>query len=431
VVEAVSLLLALLIGGALGFWISHSVARTRTDLEALRARELDERLRTAEAARELVRGDLSVAQQRTAQLEATLTHERETRAKMESEFKSLSSDALARNTQEFLKLARTTFDSLQQQSVGELEKRQQAVEALVRPIRESLDKVDTKIGEIEKARANAYGQLSEQLKSLGSAQIALQVEAAKLATALRSTTTAGTWGELQLRRVIELSGMTSYCDFLEQQTANALRPDVVVRLPGNQQIVIDAKAPNDAYREAVNSGDELIRASKLAEHATKVRAHIDSLGAKEYWAQFQPSPEFVVMFLPGDQFLAGALQSDPSLVDRAITRRVLLATPASLIALLKAAAYGWRQEAISKNAEAIGALGRELYERFATFAEHLHKTGRNLDAAVRGYNAAVGSFETALLPGARRFAELGVKGGKDLELPGLIDTAPREVIKRE
>jgi DNA recombination protein RmuC len=301
---------------------------------------------------------------------------------------------------------------------------------MVKPIKESLDKVDAKIGEIEKARASAYGQLSEQLKSLGTAQTSLQAEAAKLSTALRSTTTAGTWGELQLRRVVEMSGMVSYCDFVEQESSGALRADLVVRLPGGQQIVVDAKAPNDAYREAANASDDTVRTAKLAEHAAKVRGHIDALGAKDYWAQFQPSPEFVVLFLPGDQFLSGALQSDPSLIDRAIAKKILLATPATLIALLKAAAYGWRQESVSKNAEAIADLGRQLYDRVANFAEHLDKVGRGLETANKSYNAAVGSFEGTLLPGARKFSELGAKGPKELIEPGPVETAPRDVLKR-
>lgn len=355
----------------------------------------------------------------------TEAHERLT-----AEFKALSADALRANNESFLKLAQSTFEKLQETAKGDLSARQQAIDALVKPLKESLEKVDTKIVEIEKARAGAYGQLSEQLKQLGTAQTLLQAEAAKLTTALRSTTTAGTWGELQLRRVVEMSGMSSYCDFAEQQTAGALRADLVVRLPGGQQIVIDAKAPNDAYREAAAASDETVRSARLLEHAAKVRSHIDALGAKGYWEQFQPSPEFVVLFLPGDQFLSGALQVDPTLIDRAFARKVLLATPASLIALLKAAAYGWRQESVSKNAEEIADLGRQLYDRVANFSEHLDRVGRGLETASKAYNQAVGSFESTLLPGARKFVELGAKGAKDLAEPKLIEAAPRDVVKR-
>jgi len=421
-------------GAALGWFIAQSrgaatAERARlleADLAAARARLGEiERLHAAAAP------DLAAARAAATEKIAALTeaHDRLTTA-----FKALSADALSRNTDEFLKLARESFGQLQQQSAADLGQRQQAITALVQPLKESLEKVDAKIGEIEQARAGAYGQLSEQLKALTTTQGQLQAEAAKLSTALRSTTTAGTWGELQLRRVVELSGMVAYCDFTEQEGAtdagSRLRADVVVRLPGGQRIVIDAKAPIDAYREAANAADDAVRTARLAEHAAKVRGHIDALGAKNYWEQFQPSPEFVVLFLPGDQFLSGALQADPTLIDRAIARKVLLATPATLIALLKATAYGWRQEAVSRNAEEIATLGRALYDRLAGFAEHLDRVGRGLEAANKSYNAAVGSFESTVLPGARKFPELGAKGAKDLAEPALVEGAPRGIVKR-
>ncbi|MDI1247999.1 MAG: DNA recombination protein RmuC [Lacunisphaera sp.] len=423
-------LLCLAVGAALGWFIAQSRSaaineRARlltTDLEAARLR-----LAEIENLKSKAENDLSAERASAAEKISALTdaHERLTNS-----FKALSADALRSNNQSFLELARESFGKLHQQSADELGKRQQAIDSMVKPLKESLEKVDAKIGEIEKARASAYGQLSEQLKSLGTAQVSLQAEASKLTTALRSTTTAGTWGELQLRRVVEMSGMSSYCDFVEQQSAGGFRPDLIVRLPGGQQIVIDAKAPNDAYREAANSTDETVRVAKLAEHAAKVRSHIDALGAKNYWEQFQPSPEFVVLFLPGDQFLSGALQGDPTLIDRAIAKKVLLATPATLIALLKAAAYGWRQEDVSKNAQVIADLGRALYDRIANFADNLDKVGRSLETATKAYNSAVGSFEQTLLPGARKFNELGAKGTKELTDPALVETTPREVVKR-
>ena len=419
--ETVIALASAAIAGALvWFW-----AKSQSATLAERARIATEQLTQANA-------ELTALRAKLTELESERGALREAQAKLMDSFKALSADALRSNNQSFLELAKETFSKLHQQSADELGKRQQAIDSLVKPLRESLEKVDVKIGEIEKSRASAYGQLSEQLKSLGTAQGMLQAEAAKLSTALRSTTTAGTWGELQLRRVVEMSGMSAYCDFTEQQTAvsGTFRADLVVRLPGGQQIVVDAKAPNDAYREAANASDDAVRSAKLAEHAAKVRSHIDALGAKDYWAQFQPSPEFVVLFLPGDQFLSGALQADPTLIDRAIARKVLLATPASLIALLKAAAYGWRQESVSKNAEAIADLGRQLYDRIANFAEHLDKVGRGLESASKSYNSAVGSFETTLLPGARKFNELGAKGTKELPAPSAVETAPREVSKR-
>ena len=409
------------------------LAETRAQADALRI------------ALDTARANLAARDTELARLTGTLEGERKAAAeklealqnaqvRLTDVFKALSADALQSNNESFLRLAQTALAQFQEGARGDLDKRQQAIDSLVKPIRESLEKVDTRIGEIERTRAAAYGQLSEQLKSLGTAQTSLQAEAAKLSLSLRSTTTAGTWGELQLRRVVELAGMTSYCDFTEQESVTdstgRLRADLVVRLPGGQQIVIDAKAPNDAYREAANAVDETVRAAKLAEHAAKVRGHIDALSAKEYWAQFQPSPEFVVLFLPGDQFLSGALQSDPALLDRAISRKVLLATPATLIALLKAAAYGWRQEAVSRNAEEIAKLGRELYDRIATFAEHLDNLGAGLKNAVGHYNKAIGSFEGTVLPGARKFDELGARGGKTLPAPGGLDLAPRDLTRR-
>ncbi|MEN9840323.1 MAG: hypothetical protein RL376_123, partial [Verrucomicrobiota bacterium] len=322
---------------------------------------------------------------------------------------------------------------------GDLEKRQLANDALVTPLRETLPHFEAKITAFDQTRAASAAALAQQLQTLSLNQATLQTETARLSTALRSTTTAGTWGELQLRRVVELAGMTDYCDFTEQasvtttagDTPARLRPDLLVRLPGGQRIVVDAKAPNEAYRDAATAPDEATRALKMAEHAAKVSAHVNALGAKAYWEQFQPSPEFVVLFLPGDQFLAGALSADPELLERAILKKVLLATPATLIALLKAAAYGWRQETAAQNAAEITAQARELYDRVCNFTENLGKIGPALDTAAKSYNAALSTLETRVLPSGRRLAELGAKGNKDLPatLPA-ADLAPREITKR-
>jgi DNA recombination protein RmuC len=365
-----------------------------------------------------------------AQLSTQLAAERDAQSRLTNEFKALSADALTRNNTSFLELARESFAKLQQQSVGDLTQRQQAIDAIIKPLKESLQQVDAKIGAIENARKEAYGTLSEQLRSLSTAQLVLQNEASRLSTALRSTSYAGSWGELQLRRVVEMADMLAYCNFSEQETAGGLRADLVIKLPGGQRIVVDAKTPLEAFRAASAATDDTLREGHLAEHALKVRGHIDALGAKNYWEQFQPAPEFVVLFLPGDQFLGAALHADSTLMDRAISRRVLLATPSTLIALLKAASYGWRQESVSKNAEEISQLGRQLYDRLATFADNLEKIGRSLDTALKGYNAAVGSFEATVLPGARRFAELGARGAKELTAPGTVETMPRDVSKR-
>jgi DNA recombination protein RmuC len=406
---------------------------------ALRSREaaMAERVRARDAENARLNAEVSALRTEeirlatvNTQLATQLEAERAAHERVTNEFKALSADALRANRSDFLEQAKQAFAQLHQQSAGDLEQRKQAVEALVKPIRESLDKVDAKMSEIEKARAGAYGALGEQLKALGVAQLQLQTEASRLSTALRSTTYAGSWGELQLRRVVEMADMLSYCDFAEQEFSGGLRADLVVRLPGGQRIVVDAKAPLESFRAAGDTTDEALRATRLVEHAQKVRIHIDALGAKNYWEQFQPAPEFVVLFLPGDHFLTAALQADNLLLDRALARRVLLATPTTLIALLKAAAYGWRQESVAKNADEISALGRTLYDRVASFADNLDKIGRGLDTAVKGYNTAVGSFEGMLLPGARKLAELGTRGAKDLTSPGTVDTAGREVVKR-
>jgi DNA recombination protein RmuC len=413
--------------GATLFWL---ILRPQgaSVLERLRSREQEIARLSAELA--ALRSEVLRLSNLNAQLGTRLEAEQAAHERLTNEFKALSAEALRTNRGDFLDLAKQAFVQMQQQSVGELDQRKQAVESLILPLRDALEKVDLKMAEIEKARAGAYGAIGEQLKALHSAQSQLQGETARLSTALRSTTYAGSWGELQLRRVIEMADMVPYCDFTEQESSGGLRADVVVRLPGGQRIVVDAKAPLEAYRAAGETNDEVVRAARLLDHAAKVRGHIDALGAKNYWEQFQPAPEFVVLFLPGDHFLTAALQADNNLLDRALAKRVLLATPTTLIALLKAAAYGWRQEAVSQNAEEISMLGRALYDRVSAFADNLDKLGRSLETAVKGYNSAVGSFEAMLLPGARKLAELGAKGTRELAPPPGVDTAPREVTKR-
>jgi DNA recombination protein RmuC len=423
----VSLVIAAFLAGTVVFWLWQ---RGRDAARNERIRAADEQLKKMEADLVSTRAEAARLANLNAQLSTQLDAEKAAHERLTNEFKVLAADALRVNRQDFLDQARQAFTQLQQQSTGELEQRKQAIEALVKPLREALEKVDGKIAEIEKSRASAYGALGEQLKSLNAAQLQLQTEAARLSTALRSTTYAGSWGEFQLRRVVEMADMLSYCDFSEQEVAGALRADLVVRLPGGRRIVVDAKTPLESYRFAADAPDEGTRAGRLIEHAQKVRAHIDSLGAKSYWDQFQPGPEFVVLFLPGDHFLTAALQADPSLMDRALGKRVLLATPTTLIALLKAAAYGWRQEAVSKNTEEISSLGRQLYDRISIFADYLGKIGVGLESAVKGYNLAVGTFEQTLLPGARRFDELGAKGGKELSAPETVDTGIREIVKK-
>lgn len=436
--------------GALLAWLFLS-ARINTLRERLLGRDNEAaRLQTEIDTREVnlveARQELETVRATAAGLQATLAAERassteklaaltDAQARAANEFKALSAAALQANNTTFLDLAKESLGLTRQLADGDLEKRQLAIDALVKPLRETLAQVDAKITAFDQTRAASAAALGQQLQTLATSQATLQNETTRLATALRSTTTAGTWGELQLRRVVELAGMTAYCDFTEQSSVTTeerrLRPDLVVRLPAGQRIVVDAKAPNEAYREAASASDETIRVAKLAEHAAKVRGHVDALGVKAYWEQFQPSPEFVVLFLPGDQFLAGALSADPELLERAIQKKVLLATPATLIALLKAAAYGWRQENASRNAEEITDQARELYDRVSGFVEHLTKIGPALDSAAKAYNAALGSFESRVLPAGRNLEKLGAKGNKQLaEIVPTSDVTPRESVKR-
>jgi DNA recombination protein RmuC len=366
--------------------------------------------------------------------EARVAELRSAHERLKGEFAELSALALRSNRDDFLKLAEQSFAQLHEKSASELTVRQQAIDSLVKPLRESLDKVDAKINELEQKRERAYGDLGRQLESLGTAQIRMNAETTKLSSALSTTRTAGTWGEVQLRRVVELSGMIEHCDFDTQKVysdeGGRNRPDLVVSLPGGQFVAVDAKAPTEAFREAAAETDPQLRAAKLKEHAAKVRGHIESLASREYWAKIQPSPEYVVLFLPGDSFLSAAIESDPSIMDRAIDQRVLLATPMTLIALLKAAAYGWKQEAVSRSAEEVSKLGRDLYNRISVFADHMGSTAKGLAAAVRNFNAAIGSFEQNILPSARRFEELGAKGSKEINDPERVELEVREVAKR-
>ena len=344
-------------------------------------------------------------------------------------FKALSRDALKDNNQEFLNLARATLEKFQVTAKGELDQRQQAIDQLVKPLKDSLEKVDGKIGELEKSRAGAYAELREQVKSLATQQLELRNETGNLVKALRTPHIRGRWGEIQLRRVVELAGMLQYCDFTEQETVatedGRIRPDVIVRLPGNRTIVVDAKVPFEAFYESVTTADEVIRVERLKEHARLVRAHIGALSRKSYWETVQPTPEFVLLFLPGENFYSAALEQDPKLIEDGINQRVIIATPTTLIALLKAISYGWQQEQRAANADEVGKLGKELYDRMRTFVNYFADIGRNLDRALESYNKGVGSLEARVLVTARKFKERGAIAGEEIETVEPLDKSTR------
>lgn len=352
------------------------------------------------------------------------------REQLAETFSALSGAALRSNNEEFLRLARENLKQFQLQASAELEKKEKNIEGLVKPIREALEKTERQVREMEQERQKAYGSLTRYLEGMAQTQQQLQSETRNLVKALRRPEVRGQWGEMTLKRLAELAGMVEYCDFYPQESAagegGTLRPDMIVRLPNGREIVVDVKTPLDAYLSAVEAPDDAAREGFLAHHARKVRDRVRELAAKSYWSQFEKSPDFVVLFMPGEQFLSAALDQDPALLEEALRQRVVVATPTTLVALLRAVAYGWRQEALAENAEQIRRVGEELYQRLGTFSEHLAKLGRSLGSGVEHYNRAVGSFERSVMPGARRFTEMGVEARRALDPPEPLEKAVRE-----
>ncbi|HET7922461.1 MAG TPA: DNA recombination protein RmuC [Gammaproteobacteria bacterium] len=365
-----------------------------------------------------------------AALRARLETAANARQELENTFKAVAGDALRQNNQAFIELATQNLGKFQAEARGDLEKRQQAFAELVKPISDTLKKTETQIHEIEKERKEAYGNITRYLGSMNEAQSQLQAETRNLVQALRRPEVRGQWGEMTLRRLAELAGMVNYCDFFEQDSRDGdsgrMRPDMIVRMPDKRELVVDAKTPLDAYLSAVAAKSDEERQQFLLQHARKVRERMRELASKAYWTQYENSPDFVVMFVPGEQFLSAALEMDAQLLEDAFSNKVVLTTPTSLIALLRAVAFGWRQQAVAENAEKIRELGEELYKRLATFNEHLGRVGRALGQSVEHYNKAIGSLERQVLPSARRFPEMGIHEKKEMEEPEKLEVMPRD-----
>ena len=404
------------IGALLGALIASLLARQRAQTLHVEIAVLKAQLKS----------DEQLERERQAALERSLD-------RLKSSFDTVANTSLRSNSELFLQLAREHLGQHQQSAANALTEREKAIETMLGPIREALNKTEQQIQRIEKDRAETFGSLKSSLESVALGQQALQKETLRLVNALRRPEVRGQWGEMTLRRLAELAGMVEHCDFNEQVHVRAedgnLRPDMIVHMPDGRDLVVDVKTPLDAYLDAVNATTDELRAVALRRHANAIAERVRQLGAKNYWSQFERSPDLVILFIPGDQFLSAALAEQPNLLEDAIRQDVIIATPTSFVALLKAVAYGWRQMALAQNAETIRNLAEDLYKRLGVFSTHLAKLGRNLSNSVDHFNAAVGSLERQVLPGARKFTELGVRPDREIEPLEPIDKLAREPVE--
>lgn len=446
-------ILFLILGLAVGLAVGWVLARGRA---ASQMAEAQQRATAAEGIVGELRGQVEKAAADLSDLRGLLDDERQLRVRSQTQleqaaqslqqqkallddaqgrlldaFKALSSDALRSNNQAFLELARKAFDAAIAEARGDVGKRQEAIDSLIKPLTASLGRYEQQIKALEESRLQAYAGLQEQLKTLASTQQELQKETGNLVTALKAPQVRGRWGEVTLHRVVELAGMSEHCDYAEQVSVDSddgrLRPDMIVHLPNERDLVVDSKVSLDAYLRAISAPGEAQRAEFLRQHAQQIRTHMQQLSGKGYWEQFDKAPEFVVMFIPGESFFAAALDCDPSLLEDGMKQRVVLATPTTLIALLRAVAFGWRQEHMAQNAKAICDLGKDLFERIKVLSSHIVSLGRALKQANEAFNKAVGSMESRVLPAARRFQEMGVAGGDGIEAVEPLDITPRSL----
>jgi DNA recombination protein RmuC len=440
------IILSIIAVAGIGWLLGHTRAKATTAAAESRSQELRlqlesiqiqfdqlrEQFREVEAKKIAAETKIIEAEKNLAAQQALLEEAKKT---LSDTFKSLAAEALAGNNAGFLTLAEQKFKALKEEASADLQQRKVSIEALIQPLSQTLSTYQKETKELEDKRLREVSAVGEQLQHLASGQLKLQTETAKLVNALRSPQVRGRWGEITLRKTAELAGMSSYCDFIEQESVETetgrLRPDMVVKLPAGREVVVDSKVPLEAYLEALEAKTDEDREATLVRHSAQLRQHVKNLASKDYWEQFKSAPEFVVLFIPNDSFLSAAAEKDPSLIESAIRKNVVIATPTTFIALLKAIAYGWRQEQVAENAQRISTLGEELSDRMGVLADHLIKIGGSLGKAVESYNAAVASLESRVLPSARKFKQLGAGNKKEIEELQAIEQQPRKPTQPE